>query len=70
MSRGLGLIERAILAMIEDKDAGKSAYAAETLSVAVYQPRKGPKGLPTQVERVAVDVPRTRLCTSISTGLC
>jgi hypothetical protein len=29
MSRGLGRIERAILALIEDKDAGKNGYAAE-----------------------------------------
>jgi hypothetical protein len=54
MSRGLGRIERAILALIEDKDAGKNGYAAEALAVAVYQPRKGPKRLPFEGERVAV----------------
>jgi ribosomal protein L20 len=54
MSRGLGRIERAILALIADNDAGKSGYAVEALAVAVYQPRKGPKRLPTQAERVAV----------------
>ena len=54
MSRGLGRIERAILALIADNDAGKSGYAVEALAVAVYQPRKEPKRLPTQAERVAV----------------
>jgi hypothetical protein len=54
MSRGLGRIERAILALIEDNDAGKSGYAAEALAVAVYQPGKGPRRLPTEAERAAV----------------
>jgi hypothetical protein len=44
VSRGLGRIERAILALIEDKDAGKNGYAAENLAVAVYQWRKGKSG--------------------------
>jgi len=52
MSRGLGRIERAILALIEDKDA--DSYPAEGLAVAVYQARKGPKRPPTKAERVAV----------------
>jgi hypothetical protein len=54
MSRGLGRIERAILALIEEKDAGKNGYAAENLAVAVYQRRKGQKRAPTEAERVAV----------------
>jgi hypothetical protein len=54
MSRGLGRIERAFRALIEDNDAGKNGHAAEALAVAVYQPRKGPKRLPTEAERVAV----------------
>jgi len=54
MSRGLGRIERAILALIADNDAGKSGYAVEALAVAVYQPRQKPKRQPTQAERVAV----------------
>jgi hypothetical protein len=54
MSRGLGRIERAILALIENKDTGKNGYAAETLAVAVYQPRIGLKRPPTQAELVAV----------------
>ena len=54
MSRGLGRIERAILALIEDKDAGKGIYPAETLAVAIYQPTKRPKRLSTKAERAAV----------------
>jgi hypothetical protein len=54
MSRGLGRIERTILALIEDRDAGKNGHAAENLAVAVYQPGKGQKRAPTQAERVAV----------------
>ena len=54
MSRGLGRIERAILTLIEDKHAGKNGHAVEALAVGVYQPRKEPKRLPTQAERVAV----------------
>jgi hypothetical protein len=52
MSRGLGRIERAILALIDDKDA--KGYPAESLAVAVYQPRKWPKRLPNKAERVAI----------------
>jgi hypothetical protein len=51
MSRGLGRIERAILALIDDKDA--KDYPAESLAVAVYQPRKAQR-LPTKAERVAI----------------
>jgi hypothetical protein len=52
MSRGLGRIERAILALIDGEDA--KGYAAESLAVAVYQTRKKPKRLSTKAERVAV----------------
>jgi hypothetical protein len=48
----LGRIERAILALIENRDA--DSYAAEGLAVAVYQARKGPQRPPTKTERVAV----------------
>ena len=54
MSRGLGRIERTILALIEDKGAAKNVYTAETLAVAVYQPTKGAQRMPTQAERVAI----------------
>jgi hypothetical protein len=54
VSRGLGRIERAILALIEDKHARKNGYAVEILAVAVYQPGIRPKRAPTQAERVAV----------------
>jgi hypothetical protein len=54
MSRGLGRIERAILALIEDKRARKNGYAAEALAVAAYQPGTKSKRPPTKAERVAV----------------
>ena len=54
MSRGLGRIERMILALIEDERAGKNGYAAEALAVAAYQPGIGSKRPPTKAERVAV----------------
>jgi hypothetical protein len=54
MSRGLGRIERAILALVEDKRAGKNGYAAETLAVATYQPGIKSNRPPTKAERVAV----------------
>jgi hypothetical protein len=54
MSRGLGRVERTILALIENKRAGKNGYAAEALAVAVYQSGIGSKRPPTPGERVAV----------------
>jgi hypothetical protein len=54
MSRGLGRIERAILALIEDKRAGKNCYPEEALAVAAYQPGRGSKRPSTKAERVAV----------------
>jgi hypothetical protein len=51
MSRGLGRVERAILAVVED--ACEERYAAETLALEIYQPEK-PRRRPTQAERVAV----------------
>jgi hypothetical protein len=54
MSRGLGRIERTILALIENKRTGKKGFAAEALAVAAYQPGIGSKRLPTPAERVAV----------------
>jgi hypothetical protein len=54
MSRGLGRIERTILALIDDKRAGKNGYAAEALAVAVYQSRIRSKRPSTKAERVAV----------------
>jgi uncharacterized protein (DUF2252 family) len=53
MSRGLGRIERTILALVDNKRAGKSVYTAEALTVAAYQP--GPsKRPPREAERIAV----------------
>ena len=52
MSRGLGCIERAILAIIEGDDAYEERYAAEDLARAVYQPET-PGRRPTQSEHVA-----------------
>jgi hypothetical protein len=54
MSRGLGRIERAILALIDDKRARKNGYAAEALAVAAYQPGIKSKRPSTKAERVAV----------------
>jgi hypothetical protein len=54
MSRGLGRIERTILALIEDKWVRRNSFAAEALAVAAYQSRTGLKRLPTKAERVAV----------------
>src|SRR5947207_15194222 len=56
MSRGLGRIERPILALNEDKDAGKNGYAAEKLAVAV----KGPKRAGIAVARVMRSLARCR----------
>jgi hypothetical protein len=50
MSRGLGRIERTILALIETG----GGFAAEALAVAAYQSRTGLKRLPTKAERAAV----------------
>ena len=54
MSRGLGRIERIILALIEDKRGRKNGYAAEALAIAAYQPELESKRPPTKAERVAV----------------
>jgi hypothetical protein len=70
MSRGLGRIERMILALIEDKRAGKNGYAAEALAVAVYQSGIGSKRPPTRGNVLQWPVLRAHLRTSITTALC
>jgi hypothetical protein len=52
MSRGLGRIERTIVALIEDKDATKSIYTTETLAVAIYQPVLKERTTPTLEDRI------------------
>src|SRR5215813_15198117 len=52
MSRGLGRIERAIVALIEDPgNQYDQRWAASDLAVAIYRPEDRP---PTRAERVAV----------------
>ena len=55
MSRGLGRIERAIIAFVDDEDWYEDAYAAESLAIALYHPKLPlDDWWPTRAQRLSV----------------
>ena len=70
MSRGLGRIERAIIAFVDDEDWYEDAYAAESLAIALYHPKLPLDGGPPVRSVFPSFGPCTRLCANTLIGSC